>query len=242
MKAEITYIFHNCFVLKTPEKTFLFDYPADEFLSNEMRELIQTKISGSDLYVVSSHNHQDHFNRDVARLSPIVKNIRYILSKDILKRNRFYKELTESYSIAPDQTNFIDGMEIHSFRSNDEGVAFLISLNGLHIYFGGDLACWDWDELTEHEHRFLVDYFGEVLADLKRRPIHIAFSNMDPRLPNWSGAAQFIQTVNPDFFVPMHTFGDTQSIARFLTENSQPLQKFFHYQKTGDSIVLELPL
>ena len=242
MKAEITYIFHNCFILKVQEKSFLFDYPANEYLNNEMRELIQTKINGSDLYVFSSHNHKDHFNRDVVQLGASVKNITYILSKDIIKRNRFYKEAKESYSIAPDQTNFIHGMEIHSFLSNDEGVAFLITMDGLNIYFGGDLACWDWDDLTKQERRFLVDYFADVLMKLQRHPIQIAFSNTDPQLPNWSGAAQFIKTVNPKFFVPMHTFGDLGSIARFLTENPQPAQKFFHYQKTGDSVVLELPL
>jgi L-ascorbate metabolism protein UlaG (beta-lactamase superfamily) len=240
MKAEITYIFHDCFILKLSEKTLLFDYPADEYLNDEIRRLVQTKISGTDLYVFASHNHKDHFNREVAGLGSFAKNITYILSKDVLKRNRFYRESVQSYSIAPDQINFIHDMEIQSFLSNDEGVAFLITLEGFRIYFGGDLACWNWDDLTAQEHRFLVDYFAEVLKKLRHDPIQIAFSNTDPRLPNWSGAAQFITTVSPKFFVPMHTFGDLGSIEKFLSENPQPAHKFFHYQKTGDSIVLEL--
>ena len=132
-------------------------------------------------------------------------------------------------------------MEIHSFLSNDEGVAFLITVEGLKIYFGGDLANWDWDELTTEEHRFLVDYFAEVLTKLKQWPIDIAFSNTDPRLPNWSGADQFIKTIKPKLFVPMHTFGNTESIAAFLNQNPQPVKTFFHYQKTGDCLALELP-
>jgi L-ascorbate metabolism protein UlaG (beta-lactamase superfamily) len=241
MKAELTYIFHNCFILKVREKSFLFDYPADEYLNDDMRALLQNKIAGSDLYVFSSHNHKDHFNRDVSTLGAHSHTITYILSKDIIKKNRFYRDAPESYNIAPDQTYFLHGMEVHSFLSNDAGVAFLITVDGVNIYFGGDLANWDWDGLTAEEHRFLVDYFAEVLMKLKQWPIDIAFSNTDPRLPNWSGAVQFIKTIKPKLFVPMHTFGKTESLAEFLNQNPQPVPAFFHYQKTGDTLALELP-
>jgi L-ascorbate metabolism protein UlaG (beta-lactamase superfamily) len=136
-------------------------------------------------------------------------------------------------------------MTIHTFLSNDQGVAFLINYANLNIYFGGDLANWQWDGLTKPETRLLVDYFSEVLTKLKQWPIQIAFSNTDPRLNNWSGAAQFIETIKPKLFVPMHTFGETGAINKFLSEH--PLQNissesvFFQYQETGDSILLELP-
>jgi L-ascorbate metabolism protein UlaG (beta-lactamase superfamily) len=241
MKIEITYIFHNCFVLKLDQRTFLFDYPADEYLNDTMRNTLFAKIKDSNLYVCSSHNHKDHFNRNVINLNSATRSVNYILSKDIVKKNRGFKELPSCTSIAPDQTYTLDGMEIHSFLSNDEGVAFLITIDNLNIYFGGDLANWDWDELTKEETRFLVDYFSEVLIKLQQWPIQIAFSNTDSRLKNWSGAAQFIKTIKPNLFVPMHTFGETQTITKFLGENPHLDNLIFHYQKTGDTMVLELP-
>jgi L-ascorbate metabolism protein UlaG (beta-lactamase superfamily) len=143
--------------------------------------------------------------------------------------------------VVPDQSYHINDLEIQTFRSNDQGVAFLICCDGLNIYFGGDLANWDWDNLTIQEHRFLVDYFAEVLTKINQRPVQIAFSNTDPRLKNWAGAAQFIDTIKPNFFVPMHTFGETQSISRFLAEHPQPVTGFFHYHQAGDSTALEFP-
>jgi L-ascorbate metabolism protein UlaG (beta-lactamase superfamily) len=246
MQIEITYIFHNCFVLKAGARTFLFDYPADNYLDENMRTVLIHKIKDAALYIFSSHNHQDHFNRNVDALSAYAQSSTYILSKDIVKKNRKFKEMPSCITAAPDQSYSTDGMTIRTFLSNDEGVAFLISTDNLNIYFGGDLANWQWDDLTKEETRVLVDYFGEVLTRLKQWPIQIGFSNTDPRLKNWSGAAQFIQTIKPNLFVPMHTFGETGSIAKFLIENPaqhrSAEQAVFQYQKTGDFIVREFPI
>jgi L-ascorbate metabolism protein UlaG (beta-lactamase superfamily) len=242
MKIEITYIFHNCFVVKLNEKAFLFDYPADEYLNDNMRNTLITKIKDSDLYVFSSHNHKDHFNRNISNLSTYTQNVTYILSKDIIKKNRQYKDLPSCIIAAPDQTYSVNNMAIHTFLSNDVGVAFLITIGRLNIYFGADLANWAWDDLTKQEHRFLVDYFAEVLTKLQQWPIQIAFSNTDSRLKNWSGAAQFIKTIKPNLFVPMHTFGETQTIAKFMAQNPHLDNQIFQYQKTGDNLVMELPL
>jgi L-ascorbate metabolism protein UlaG (beta-lactamase superfamily) len=242
MQTEITYIFHNCFVLKLSQKTFLFDYPADEYLNDCMRTSLIDKIKDTDLYVFSSHNHKDHFNRNITDLNTFSRNITYILSKDIVKKNPAFKELPSCIITVPDQSYQIGDLTVRTFLSNDQGVAFLITSNNLNIYFGGDLANWEWDDLTQQESRFLVDYFSEVLNKLKQWPIQIAFSNTDSRLKNWSGAAQFIKTIKPNLFVPMHTFGETQTITNFITENPHLDNQIFHYQKTGDTLVLELPL
>jgi L-ascorbate metabolism protein UlaG (beta-lactamase superfamily) len=240
MQIEITYIFHNCFVLQLPDKAFLFDYPADEYLTEARRAAIISRIRDTDLYLCSSHNHHDHFNRKAPELSTYTKSLTYILSRDIVKNNRQFKAMPSCYTVEADQSYTINDFTVDTFLSNDEGVAFLIHLGPLNIYFGGDLANWNWDDLTKQEIRLLVDYFGEVLLKLKPWPVQIAFSNTDQRLPNWAGAAQFIETVKPGLFVPMHTFGETQSIAKFLSENPELESKIFQYRETGDSVVWEV--
>jgi hypothetical protein len=167
-------------------------------------------------------------------LGTYTKSLSCVLSKDIVKKNRQYKESPSCYSVGTDQSYSINGFTVDTFRSNDEGVAFLLHLGDLNLYFGGDLASWDWDDNTKEERRFLVEYFEEVLQRLKKWPIQVAFSNTDPRLPNWTGAAQFIEVVNPGLFVPMHTSGETQVITRFLTENPHLGAKVFQYRETGD--------
>lgn len=239
MKIEITYIFHNCFILKLPDKTFLFDYPADQYLDETRRAAIITQIQNTDLYLFSSHNHADHFNRNSMELGSYTKSLTCMLSKDIVKKNRQFKENPSCYTAEADQTYTIKDFTVDTFLSNDQGVAFLIHLGSLHIYFGGDLANWHWEDLNKQEIRLLVDYFGEVLEKVKKWSIQIAFSNADQRLTNWSGAAQYMETVKPRLFVPMHAFGETQSITKFLSENPGfPGTEVFQYHKTGDSITL----
>lgn len=241
MQIEITYIFHNCFILKLPDMTFLFDYPAAQYLDETRRIAIISQIQNTDLYLFSSHNHADHFNRNSMVLSPYTKSLTCILSKDIVKKNRQFKENPLCHIAEADQSYTINDFTVDTFRSNDEGVAFLIHLGPLHIYFGGDLANWHWEDLNKQEIRLLVDYFGEVLEKIKQQPIQIAFSNTDQRLANWAGAAQFMEIVKPRLFVPMHTFGETQSIAKFLNENpGHPGTEVFQYHKTGDSITIEI--
>jgi L-ascorbate metabolism protein UlaG (beta-lactamase superfamily) len=252
MKAEVTYIFHNCFVLKISgageEQTFLFDYPADQYLNEVIKATVISKISNTDLYILSSHNHHDHFNRNVENLGAFARSATYLLSKDIIKKNRKFREMERAgescYTIEPDQTYHIKDLEVHSFLSNDEGVAFLLNVgrppaDNLTVYFGGDLANWDWDDLNKQERQFLVDYFGEVLAKLNNWPIQIAFSNTDARLRNWAGAVQFIETIKPRLFIPMHTFGDTATIVKFLGENPHLGTEIFKYFKTGDTLTFE---
>ncbi|MGE5582216.1 MAG: MBL fold metallo-hydrolase [Bacillota bacterium] len=242
MKIGITYIFHNCFILSLPQKTFLFDYPADEYLTEPMKSVVISKIKETELYVFSSHNHSDHFNKNIANLGAYPKSATYIFSSDIVKKNRRFKEDPLCLSAAPEETYQLNDMMVRTFRSNDIGVAFLIQIGGLNIYFGGDLANWDWEGLNKQEHKLLVEYFGEVLRKLGQWPVQIAFSNTDPRLKNWAGAAQFIETVKPRLFVPMHTFGDTQSLPKFSAENPQLQTEMFKYQKTGDMMTFEIPV
>lgn len=241
MRIEITYIFHNCFILKLPHAAFLFDYPADEYLDETRRAAIIAGIRDTDLYLVSSHNHHDHFNRKAPELSGYTKSLTYILSWDIVKKNRQFKTMPSCYPVEADQSYAVNDFTIDTFRSNDEGVAFLFHLGSLHLYFGGDLANWNWEDLNQREIRLLVDYFGEVLKKLKQGPIQVAFSNTDQRLANWAGAAQFIATVKPGLFVPMHTFGETQTLTKFLKESPLPGEiKFFQYRETGDRMVWEV--
>lgn len=241
MKIEITYIFHNCFVVRIADKAILFDFPGDEYLDDDIRNEVLTRVGGTQLFVFSSHFHSDHFNRNIADIDWPSQTTTFILSKDIVKKNRRFREMDACQTVGPNQTYKINGMGIETFLSNDEGVAYLIHIEGANIYFGGDLANWAWEDNTKQEKMFLEDHFGEVLNKVKQYPIHIGFSNSDARLKNWSGAWQFVDTVKPRLFVPMHTFGKTESLSRYMAQNPGLKTPLFIYEKYGDSISMDLP-
>lgn len=250
MQIKITYVFHNCFIVKLPDKTLLFDYPGPEFLNAAIEETVLSQINATNLYVFASHFHPDHFNREVTRLGAKARQAKFIFSKDIVKKNPGFRDNPSCLAVAPDQAYPLDDLTITTFRSNDAGVAFLIRAcarksAGLAIYFGGDLANWAWEDNNRQERQLLEEYFGAVLERIQKilpagQPLHIAFSNTDARLKNWSGAAQFIAAVNPRLFVPMHAFGQTDTITGFIAEHPQIQTPLFHYQKTGDEMILDV--
>lgn len=239
MKAEITYIFHNCFLLKLPDRTFLFDYPHDKYLTKDQRELVISKIRSENLFVFSSHKHQDHYNPKVAGFKDYAAAINLIFSREIGGPYWKYSGLDCCF-LNPDQEYEIQDLQITTFKSTDLGVAFLIRLKDYYIYHGGDLANWNWDELKPREKRDVEVYYQGVLETLAQHRISIAFSNADQRLPNWAGALEFIEMVKPALFIPMHTFGETKILERFKSEITGSKGEVFLYRETGDSIKVDI--
>ena len=240
MQTEITYIFHNCFILKIEGLTFLFDYPADKYLTAEMRQLVKKEIKDTRLFVLASHGHQDHFHPQLSELANLNPATTLILSDDIAVSQPRLKMPPNTLLVGADQSYQCNGFELETFKSNDLGVAFLIKLNGRRIYFGGDLANWNWEEFSISERQAMTEHFQQSLDKLAQHPLDLAFSNTDQRLPNWAGAGEFIQALKPRLFVPMHTFGDTGSLQRFQNELGETPTKVFYYQKPGDNLKIKL--
>ncbi|HEX7715012.1 MAG TPA: MBL fold metallo-hydrolase, partial [Bacillota bacterium] len=85
MRIEITYIFHNSFIVRMGQEALLFDYPAAQFLDEVRRNIVRKLIQDTDLYVFASHNHPDHFNRDIDELGGCTSRVSYILARDIMR-------------------------------------------------------------------------------------------------------------------------------------------------------------
>lgn len=236
MKGTIIYIHHNCFILKESSRTFLFDYPGESYLTPRMREIATNELRGSQAFIFVSHSHQDHFNPKIVDLAKLTANARMIISDDILKSHPRLEKAENCLIVKPEAVYELDEVKITTFSSNDLGVAYLIQSGNLTIYFGGDLAKWSWDEFTPEERRWMEEHFQKTIDSLAKHRIDIAFENTDSRLPNWAGAADFISTVQPELFVPMHTFGDLDSLGRFVQELGPAQSKIFQYRETGAKI------
>ena len=91
---RLVYIYHSGFVVEAEGFSILIDYfkdtnpdPAKGFVRGEL-----LKRPGT-LYVLASHFHPDHFNPDVLKWKEEKDDIKYIFSKDILKRRRTFPEM-----------------------------------------------------------------------------------------------------------------------------------------------------
>ena len=86
----LRYIFHSGFLLETERCILVFDYWMDP--AAVMRGYMNTR---KHVYVFSSHFHEDHFSKAIFGWKESIPRIKYILSKDILKRRRAKKEDAE---------------------------------------------------------------------------------------------------------------------------------------------------
>ncbi len=236
MEVTITYLHHSCLSLSTEDKIFLFDYPGRQVRKKAEEEFID-QIEGKDLYLLISHGHGDHFSPDVTKFSEYAERTVLIASSDVNISRMDLDKIDAVIEAEPDSSYDHKDLKINTYKSNDEGVAFLITLKEkILVYFGGDLAKWDWPEWSVKKRREHVKVFDEVVESLKKKDLDIAFSNMDPRLSSWAGPIEFIEGVKPKYFVPIHTFGSEESIDEMIEKGWSAETEIFHYTSPGDKI------
>lgn len=214
---QLTYIFHSGFVLETDRCILVFDYWMDP--AGVMPRLLQ---SPKPLYVFSSHFHEDHFNRDIFSWQTRKANVRYILSKDILKYRRAQKEEADAW-LGKGATWEDELLRVTATGSNDSGVSWVIETDGKRIFHAGDLNNWYARFLTDDYHGGLVyspdfgidinpvkeekRFLGE-LKDIRKFTdrFDVVMFPVDGRIGNGytRGARQFLDVFRTGLFVPMH--------------------------------------
>ena len=122
---RLTYIYHSGFTIEADGYAILIDYfkdsgktPDTGFVHDELLHRAGT------LYILSSHFHSDHFNPDILKWKEIKPDIKYIFSKDILKRKRANAE--DATYLKKGDVFEDEHLRIQAFGSTDVGISFLI--------------------------------------------------------------------------------------------------------------------
>ncbi len=235
MNITITYIHHNCFVLKTPCRTFLFDYPGDSHLPERGEAMVRKAVAGSDLAVFISHSHEDHMNDDLVSMASTAATVRYVLSDDVEDmRPEVIPQDAEVLIVEPDERYEWNGMVIKTLMSNDLGVAFLVTDGNFRFYYGGDLAKWIWKGASSRDREFTENFFRKTMVQVRDFKPHVAFSNVDKRLENMAGGVEAYREARAQVFVPMHTFGDTTWLHEVEGLNEGGRSQLFLYTSPGE--------
>lgn len=242
MHIEIVYVHHNSFILKLPQRTFLFDYPALSHLPEGAPGLVTREVAGRRLFVVFSHSHADHLNPEVGAVTSLADSVRYIVSDDVPEMcpEVLPENADEVLVVAPDDEAVFEGVNVAALEANDLGVAFVLTVEGLRIYYGGDLANWDWESLPAKAREACRDFFDAALARVAARPVSIAFANVDRRLKSLAGGPEVVRRLAPRLFVPMHAFGETGWLADVRNELTPAGGEVFGYRRMGDRLHLEI--
>lgn len=243
MEAEIRYLYHSGFAVKTELHFFIFDYYRDEPRGGGLADGVidPVEIRDLDTVVFASHSHPDHFSRKIFDLKSGVEKIRFVLSSQI--RTREAKEY--ALRIQAGQTCDLGDLTVRALKSTDAGAAFLVKADGLCIYHAGDLNWWHWEGEPTAENERMARQYREQIDTLRDDAVDVAFVPVDPRLGDSSllGLDYFMKTVGAGLAVPMHSFGDTSFYEGLKSDprTSPYLTKIWFYKNRGDATVFKKP-
>ena len=231
---KLIYLYHSGFVIEMTQCTVVIDYfkdSNDKYLKNSL-----PSFKGK-LYVLSSHWHPDHYNKDILQWKNIRPDTQYIFSEDILQKMKLSPNVAKFLNkgdVWQDENIFVK-----AFGSTDVGISFLIETEGKKIFHAGDLNNWHWDEestpeeIQEAEQSYLNEL--ETLSAETNR-LDLAMFPVDSRLgTNYKrGAEQFVDAIQTGLFVPMH-FGSTYRQANAFQSYAEKAGcKFIALTKTGE--------
>jgi len=216
MKARIWYLYHSGFAVQTVEHFLIFDYwkqrPKGKGLESGVID--PAALVEHDVIAFVSHSHSDHYNREISNWRHIIPKFRLVLSDDI-------PNLPGALMVGQGTRLVHNDFKLETLASNDEGVAFVVDIDGLCIYHAGDLNWWHWEGEPDDYNEGMAASYKLQIALLSNRCIDIAFVPVDPRLEKqyaW-GINHLMQTVDVRHVIPMHFGNDGYIVDRLLNDD-----------------------
>lgn len=246
---KITYIHHSSFLVELETMALLFDYT-----EGVLPEINKNK----PLFVFASHRHGDHYSPKILDLPQKYDMIHFVLSDDIS-----IKHLPEpisdyiTYMKPGEECGFwfgegiISGLaeegrgadiEVSTFRSTDEGVAFIIKAEGKVLYHAGDLNNWRWEGEPDEWNKNMAEQYSKEVDKMEGIEFDVAFLPLDPRQVNafYLGFHEFMNKNQVRQVFPMHCWGDFSVIQKLKSmEVSKPYQdRIIDIKEDGESFII----
>ena len=237
---KLTYIGHSGYAIEGEDFTIIIDYfvdtsdnPAQGYVHKEL-----LKKEGK-LYILSTHSHYDHFNREIRKWKDEHPNTINIFSLDILRARKAKDKdaiFLDKLNTYKDETLFIK-----AYGSTDLGISFFIKAGDKTIFHAGDLNNWHWNEESTPEEILEAEtaYQNELsLLTKEIKHLNLAMFPVDPRLGKdyMKGAEQFVDAIPTDIFAPMHFGEEYEKAAAFKDYAEKKGVKFISWKKRGESI------
>lgn len=234
---KLTYLYHSGFVVESVDCTLIMDYFQDTDDG-----YIQQNLSAfpGKLYVLVSHWHPDHFNPEVLKWKQERPDIRYIFSKDILRKGLV--DLSDADFLLKGQVWQDEVVRIQAFGSTDVGVSFLIETGNKKIFHAGDLNNWHWsEESTPEEIEVCERHFLKEVDLLKKTTsfLDLAMFPVDPLQGKdyMLGAEQFVDRIRTSVFSPMHFNEDYKKAGAFRAYAERAGACFIAWRSRGESVI-----
>ena len=137
---RVTFLAHDGFFIELDQVCLLFDWWKG----------VLPPLPDKPLLVFVSHRHEDHFNPAVFTLADRKMDIQFLLGSDFrltphnLTKWQLSPETAAKCRRCGKHDTFapLPGVTVETFPSTDEGVAWMVTVNGQSIFHAGDLNWW----------------------------------------------------------------------------------------------------
>lgn len=195
-EAVIWYLTHCGWLIRTAGAVLIFDYinpgknPKYPGLPNG--RINPEELAGHQVYVLVTHDHGDHYNKEIFGWRKHIPRIKYILGWR-------EKSSLPHFSVQGGEVKKIDKMTItaiKAYHGDDGGVGWVVTLDGLTIYHSGDH--FNPGEQLEPGFTGEIDYLAA-----RSSGIDLAFIDGPHKLKD-RGVVYALKKLSPRIFFPMH--------------------------------------
>ena len=219
---KITHLYHSGFCVELEQSVLLFDWYEGVFPSFD---------PAKTLYVFVSHRHPDHYSKKIWELRHTYPNIHYILYKGICKLPP-----CEITAVKANEAYTVGDASIRTLLSTDEGVAYLVTIEGYTLYHAGDLNLWYWEGEAEQDNKWQIGTYKASIRKLKtllnETAVDIAFLTLDPRQEENAilGMEYFLHQIDVRCVLPMHYWDRQKEAMAYLTTSAlAPFRDKIHF-------------
>jgi len=224
---RVTFLDHSGFLVELPSVTLLFDWWKGEL--PPLREDVP-------LLVFASHWHDDHFSPAVFSLPADSWLMGDMDRRWLEKKGASPEQLERCISVSGNASCVpLEGVSVETLPSTDEGVAFLVAVDGQTIFHAGDLNWWHWEGEPDPWNPNMERSFKAYSQPLAGRHVNLAMVPLDPR-QNEDGfrtANYLFEIADIQRLIPMHQWGNFAFTDAFLAKHPEYTEQIFPVHHAG---------
>ena len=218
---KITHIYHSGFVLELNETVLIFDWYSGELPSFD---------TSKKVIVFVTHGHPDHYSPRIWELEKRCGRISYVLDCCTAPERKGDNIL----HVQPGRHYRTLGAQIFAIRSNDEGVAYVVTAEGCNFFHAGDLNARRCENSAERSNAYSLKIFRRQLEKISGLYYDAAMLPLDPRLEENApmAIAEFMRRIGCGHLFPMHYWNRRRDAAIYLEdERLLPFRDRICFQK-----------
>ncbi len=208
-EAVLWHLGHCGWAIKTQQHVLIFDYVPDSYdpahpgLANG--RLTADELRNQNVWIFVTHAHRDHFDPAIYALADRLPTVNYVYGfAPDADGGRSYAGPAYSHMPPRTERDFGD-LSVATIASNDAGVGFLVTVDGVTVYHAGDHAGWRDDERTGFTAE--IDHLAGLTESVDLAFVNVTGCHAHGQCPLEDGTQYTQDRLKPAAWFPTHAGG-----------------------------------